>query len=287
MDNERLETALARQMGVPFDLDHFYMPLVTPADVAARGIAGQFVISKEKLNYRVISEFCARLKPHYNPVLLPHEEVKARGLGLGYGEPDNYIYDAVLRAFQPTLIIEIGSGVTTYYARNACSARIISVEPYPGPNFAEWCRESNVELWNMPLQAAVNELPITANTLLFVDSTHVTKITSEVHLIFTKLLPRLPKGSLIHFHDIFLPFPCLRPDHNSFSQTVNWYESVLLGVFLEASNQFEVVMPQYWLGFEEEGRAILRDTVPLYGQTGAEGSAFWMRKIAEPSGSNW
>jgi len=42
------------------------------------------------------------------------------------------------------------------------------------------------------------------NDILFIDSRHVCKTGSDVNHIFFKILPRLKKGVLIHFHDIFI-----------------------------------------------------------------------------------
>ena len=45
-----------------------------------------------------------------------------------------------------------------------------------------------------------------AGDVLFVDSTHVAKIGSDVnHLVFD-VFPRLPPGVLVHVHDIAYPF---------------------------------------------------------------------------------
>ena len=41
--------------------------------------------------------------------------------------------------------------------------------------------------------------------LLFVDSSHILMPGTDVELILTELLPRLPAGALVQIHDIFLP----------------------------------------------------------------------------------
>lgn len=273
----RPEAEVGRRLGVPYDVDHFYMPLVSAEEVAESGVHRQFIMPESAFDWSAITDFVDLITPYVRDELISHDDVKAMGLGLGYGEPENYIYDAVVRAYRPEVIVEIGCGISTYYARNATDARIICVEPYPGPGFPEWCKKNDVELWEMKLQDAVGKLPMQGKTILFIDSTHVCKITSELHLVFTHLLPKLQGGSLIHFHDIFLPFPCLRPEHNSFAQTVNWYESVMLGVFLQASTQYDTVLPQYWMGQSEKGASLLR-RIPFYARTAAEGSSYWIRK---------
>ena len=41
---------------------------------------------------------------------------------------------------------------------------------------------------------------------LFIDSSHISKVGSDVNFLIFKILPRLPVGTFVHFHDIFWPF---------------------------------------------------------------------------------
>ncbi len=41
---------------------------------------------------------------------------------------------------------------------------------------------------------------------MFIDSSHVSKIGSDVNYILFEILPRLNNGVYIHFHDMFFPF---------------------------------------------------------------------------------
>jgi hypothetical protein len=42
--------------------------------------------------------------------------------------------------------------------------------------------------------------------IVFIDSNHVVKSGSEVNYIVLEILPIIPKGVLVHFHDIYLPY---------------------------------------------------------------------------------
>ena len=42
--------------------------------------------------------------------------------------------------------------------------------------------------------------------ILFIDSSHVSRINSDVNRIFFEILPRLKQGVYVHFHDIHYPF---------------------------------------------------------------------------------
>jgi hypothetical protein len=42
--------------------------------------------------------------------------------------------------------------------------------------------------------------------VLFVDTTHTVKTGGDVPHLFSHVVPSLPPGVLVHFHDIFLPY---------------------------------------------------------------------------------
>jgi len=76
-----------------------------------------------------------------------------------------------------------------------------------------------------------------AQDILFIDSSHVAKIGSDLAIIFLRILPRLRRGVLVHFHDIFYPFsypvswirdgPCLERVH--ISESVSHWKPGLSG----------------------------------------------------------
>jgi hypothetical protein len=41
--------------------------------------------------------------------------------------------------------------------------------------------------------------------MLFIDSSHILMPGTDVDLLLNRILPILPSGALVHFHDIFLP----------------------------------------------------------------------------------
>jgi len=46
---------------------------------------------------------------------------------------------------------------------------------------------------------------LAAGDILFVDSSHQNKAGSDVEFLLNRVVPRLPAGVRLHFHDIFLP----------------------------------------------------------------------------------
>ncbi|HEY1386762.1 MAG TPA: class I SAM-dependent methyltransferase [Dongiaceae bacterium] len=121
---------------------------------------------------------------------------------------------AQIRQHRPARMVEIGSGHSTRFAARAIldgklETRLIAIDPEPradlGTLKVEWHRET--------LQQALANSggPVIAEfhpgDLLFVDSSHILMPGTDVELILTELLPRLPSGALVQLHDIFLPEP--------------------------------------------------------------------------------
>ena len=107
--------------------------------------------------------------------------------------------------------------------------------------------------------------------ILFVDSSHVCKIGSDVNRIIFEILPELSPGVYIHFHDIFLP-------HDYPSQWIYegcaWNEAYLLRAFLQYNSVFDVVLMNTFMGHFHE--ALLSERMPLFMRN--PGASFWIRK---------
>jgi hypothetical protein len=107
--------------------------------------------------------------------------------------------------------------------------------------------------------------------ILFVDSSHVLKIDSELNLILFEILPALNTGVYVHFHDIFYPFQYLR---NWVKQGRAWNEAYALRAFLQYNTAFEVILFNNYLRIKHQDR-FLRDR-PLF-ENGVGGS-LWLKK---------
>ena len=93
------------------------------------------------------------------------------------------------------------------------SAAVTFIEPYPDRLYSLFL--PNDRSVSTVIARPVQEVPLSifdqleAQDLLFIDSSHVAKIGSDVTLILLRILPRLKRGVLVHFHDIF--YPCSYP----------------------------------------------------------------------------
>ncbi|MEE8274995.1 MAG: class I SAM-dependent methyltransferase [Alphaproteobacteria bacterium] len=115
---------------------------------------------------------------------------------------------AMVRRLRPRRIVEIGSGHSTRFLARAVAdgglaTAITAIDPAPRASLAGLA----VELLRIPLDRVGEMLlaGLAAGDVLFVDSSHILVPGSDVDRVLNHVLPALPAGVHIHFHDIFLP----------------------------------------------------------------------------------
>ena len=96
------------------------------------------------------------------------------------------------------------------------------------------------------------------NDVLFIDSTHVSKVGSDVNYIFFEILPRLRSGVHIHFHDIFYPFEYPK---EWVYEGRNWNEIYMLRAFLQYNSDFQITYFQHMM--TQRHRAFFQERMPL------------------------
>ncbi len=120
----------------------------------------------------------------------------------------------MIRLAKPKNIIEVGSGFSTSvmldtnerYFDNKIN--IVSIEPYCERLKSLLRPSDNIEIYEKDLQKIPLDFfdRLGEDDILFIDSSHVSKINSDVNYVFFEILPRLKKGVYVHFHDIIYPF---------------------------------------------------------------------------------
>ena len=195
---------------------------------------------------------------------------------------DASLYYGMIRLFKPARIIEVGAGHSTCIAalaaiRNGATA-LEAIEPYPQP-FLVAGRPGLQRLIQQPVQSvpAAAFSVLEANDILFVDSSHVCKVGSDVNYLILQILPRLKPGVIVHFHDIFLPWNMPREwieKHHLF-----WNEQYLLLAFLQGNKDFEVILASHYLGQCHPER--LKQAFPYLdiSRQLPGGGSFWIRRI--------
>jgi len=110
------------------------------------------------------------------------------------------------------------------------------------------------------------------NDILFIDSTHVSKVNSDVNFIFFEILPRLQKGVYIHFHDIFYPFEYIK---EWVYQGRAWQEIYLLRAFLQDNPRYSIEYFQDFMFYKHLD--FFKTHLPLCLKN--SGGSFWLKKV--------
>ena len=167
-----------------------------------------------------------------------------------FGGVDGDVLYCMIRYFKPNKIIEIGSGFSTYLMAHAIlknrqddstyDGELVVIDPYPNDivraGFPGLSRLIAQKVQDVPLSEFKQ---LTKNDILFIDSSHVLKIGSDVQYEYLEILPRLNSGVLTHMHDIFLPLEY--PKTQVINLHIFWNEQYILQAFLSCNRCFEVL----------------------------------------------
>ena len=269
---------------------HFYSPVPSLDEVRMREsrIFGQVPRDLPGLELRESDQLqlLRALAPYYET--MPFQQHKVDALryyfeNTAYSYSDAVLLHCMIRFLKPARIIEIGSGFSScvmldtnelFFAGSIATAFI---EPYPELLLSLVKQDERGSLRIIPdrLQDVdLNEFAaLAADDILFIDSTHVSKIDSDVNRIFFDILPLLAEGVYVHFHDIFYPFEY--PKEWVFEGRA-WNEAYILRTFLQYNDAFRVVLMNSFM--ERYHELFFRETMPLCLKN--PGGSIWIRKVA-------
>lgn len=213
-----------------------------------------------------------------------------RGFGPGYPLFDARTLYYTLREERPRRYLEVGSGLSTYYASLAAAANaedgaplaVTCIEPYPYDALRTIEGIELVEdmVQNVPLERFAE---LEAGDVLFIDSSHTFKIDSDVAFLLLEVLPRLRTGVHVHIHDVPLPFNTPYPaDFWLFGERwpVYWNEAMAVQAFLAFNSAFEIRLSTPLVRHHDEAFLCGRfdDYVPV-AQDPNPPSSLWLRKV--------
>lgn len=242
---------------------------------------------RESSQLELLSVFASRYRGEYDAfprkrTTAPHQYFVDNQF---FESVDGEILYCMIRHFRPRRIIEIGSGYSTLLTAQALlrngqdddgySCELIAVEPHPGPSlragFPGLSRLIAKNVQDVPLSEFDR---LTANDILFIDSTHVLRIGGDVQYEYLEVLPRLRKGVLVHVHDIFLPAEY--PKDWVLRLHRFWTEQYLLQAFLTFNESFEVLWAGSWMHLRHPDK--LEAAFSSYSRDERWPGSFWMRK---------
>jgi hypothetical protein len=196
---------------------------------------------------------------------------------------DSVALYGMLRHFAPKQIIEIGSGFSSALMLDTDdlflrgSTRLTFVEPYPEERLMKCLTPADSNRVEI-VKSIAQRLPVEffarlgANDVLFVDSSHVSKMGSDVNHIVFDVLPALNQGVLVHFHDVFWPFEY--PKDWLLVLGRAWNETYLLRAFLQYNDAFEIVLFTSYLA--KRHKSTVEHLAPRLLEDGA--SSLWLRR---------
>lgn len=265
---------------------HFYSAIPCWAEVAKRKSGAEKEPSLPGIDLNIANQLrlLEIFKKFYDE--MPFTEDKAKNLrytfsNSSYCYSDAIFYYCMLRHVQPKRLIEVGSGYSSCLALDVNELffsncmEVTFIEPYPAL-LKNLLKDSDLKkvtlhekrLQDIPLKFFSN---LDKNDILFIDSTHVSKIDSDVNYILHYILPSLKNGVYIHFHDIFYPFEYPR---EWIEAKRAWNEQYILRAFLECNASFEITFFNTFL--EAAHREKILDMFPLAAKN--EGGSLWLRK---------
>jgi predicted O-methyltransferase YrrM len=158
-----------------------------------------------------------------------------------------YLY-SIINYYKPNRIIEVGSGYSSALMLDINekkfnnSIHLTFIEPFSGRLKSllkpEDTQVEIIENVTQSVNIAVFD-QLHTNDILFIDSSHVSKFGSDVNFLFFKILPRLNKGVIIHFHDILYPFEYPK---SWLIQGIQWNEAYMLRNFLMYNDSFKILL---------------------------------------------
>lgn len=278
------------QLWVP--AGHFYSPVVDPDDPHVRQVLDNHSTCELPENSGVVLDeeilhWFEHISSFYKE--LPFAAEKSSSLRYfyqngAYEYGDAATYFGMIRYLQPKRIIEIGSGYSSCLAMDTndrfFNRRIdlTFIEPYP-ETLLSLLREDD-PYRNRLIRSKVQDVPTSVfqtlqpNDILFIDSSHVAKMASDVNDYIFRILPALNPGVVIHIHDI--PYPFEYASDWIDKENRSWNEAYLLRAFLQFNTSFKVIYFNHYM--YRRYPDLLRQKMPMCLINC--GASIWLKRIA-------
>lgn len=247
----RAATTLLSRFVTTYPPGSFYSPIPaeteipTEIDKSGKEVAG--IDMRETAQLELLREL-ARYHDEIPFAAEPRDGLRFHFDNEYYSFCDATVLYAMLRHFQPKRVIEVGSGFSSAVMLDTrdrfftAETHLTFIDPYPERLESLLRPDDHDTATVLPQRVQEVDLglfdTLEANDFLFVDSSHVVKLGSDVaHILFT-VLPRLAPGVVIHFHDIPWPFEYPLRWINAGRA---WNEAYALRAFLQYNDRFPIL----------------------------------------------
>jgi hypothetical protein len=240
------------------------------------------ILESGRSRYAEVLDGIGRLTDHFQAIGLggSYEADAPFWLNAWFPALDGMSLTHMLATYRPDRFVEVGSGMSTKFARRAVTAlglptKLISIDPEPRAQIDRLCDQ----VIRKPLEQcdpAIFQV-LEAGDIFFLDSSHRAFQGSDVTVFFTEILPRLKPGVIVQVHDIYLP-----EDYISGHLNQMWNEQYLLATaLLFGADRFEILFPGWWVGRDQALRARAGAAVGQGVLKGLDpyGASFWLRVL--------
>ncbi len=188
---------------------------------------------------------------------------------------DGAVAYALVRRHRPARIVEVGSGHSTRFLARAAkdagaATRITAIDPAPRADIADL----GVAVVRDPVERAGTApfRDLAAGDVLFIDSSHIVVPGGDLDFLVNAVLPVLPAGVWVHFHDIFLP-----DGYPPSWAWRNYNEQQLVGALI-AGGGYELVFASHFVATRMAAEVAATVVGRLPGRRGGLESSLWLRK---------
>ncbi|TMV08826.1 class I SAM-dependent methyltransferase [Ruegeria sediminis] len=189
-----------------------------------------------------------------------------------YDSPDADALYLMIRRFRPKRVVEVGCGNSTRVTRQAVmdggiETEITAIDPFPRADIAhvvDHFEQKRLEQVDPALFAGLE-----AGDVLFIDSSHVVRMSNDVAHLFCRIIPELKPGVVIHVHDVFLPYEYPK---RFFYDCPGWGEQYVLHALLQTGG-YEMLWPGYYL---QQARPDAVEVLPFLSEGRAQ--SLWVMK---------
>jgi hypothetical protein len=297
-----------QRIGITVSPNHYYWPVPDFRQLEARKWPAEEQPVALDLAFERQMEFLLTVVPQYQAEWAtnssPFYSVSYNHSNGFFETVDAEIAYCLVRHFKPRRIVEVGGGYSSRVMAAALDlnlkldgvrGELVTIDPYPD-RFPQKALSDRVHLITQTVQDVDMDVFLTLESgdFLFLDSSHVVGIGSDVVREYLEIVPRVAAGVLIHAHDIFIPadYPKEAVLHN----LAFWSEQYLLQALLMFNPSFEVLwgssMMQsrataeldsafpHWQHSYRDMPLEKRRFLPTRDGDRVWPSSFWMRKLA-------
>lgn len=184
----------------------------------------------------------------------------------------------MLAKYRPAKYVEVGSGNSTKVAFKAkkeqnLPTEITSIDPFPRAEIDHLAdRVIRQPFENVDFNPLLAELK--PGDMVFIDNSHRILPNSDATVFFLEVLPRLPKGVVVHIHDIYLPY-----DYPQFMCDRFYSEQYGLAMYLLADpTRYRTILPNYFISEDPQLSALIEPMWEHPNLVGVErhGGSYWL-----------